>query len=40
MSFLNQEMKRVHNITRTEAITPKDTPEINQPKRATPCYHL
>ena len=33
MSFLNQEIKRVHNITRTEAITPKDTSEINQPKR-------
>ena len=33
LSFLNQEIKRVHNITRTEAITPKDTSEINQPKR-------
>ena len=32
LSFLNQEIKRVHNITRTESITPKDTSEINQPK--------
>ena len=33
LSFLNQEIKRVHNITRTEAIAPKDTSETNQPKR-------
>ena len=32
LSFLNQEIKRIH-ITRTEAITPKDTSEINQPKQ-------
>ena len=33
LSFLNQEIKRVHKITRTEAIALKDTSEINQPKR-------
>ena len=34
LSFLNQEIKRgVHSITRTEAITPKDASETDQPKR-------
>ena len=33
LSFLNQEVARVHNITRTQAPTPKDTPTINQPQR-------
>ena len=32
-SFLNQEVARVHNITRTQALTPNDTPTTNQPQR-------
>ena len=33
LSFLNQEIERVHNITRTNALNPKDTPTTNQPER-------
>ena len=33
LSYLNQEIKRVRNITRTEAIAPKDTSDTRQPKR-------
>ena len=33
LSFLNQEVERVHNITRTQALTPKDTSTTNQPQR-------
>ena len=33
LSFLNQEIERVHNITRTNALNPKDTPTTNQPQR-------
>ena len=29
LSFLNQEVARVHNITRTQALTLKDTPTTN-----------
>ena len=33
LSFLNQEVARVQNITRTQALTPKDTITANQPQR-------
>ena len=33
LSFLNQEVARVHNITRTQALTPKDTFTTYQPQR-------
>ena len=33
LSFLNQEVARVQNITRTQALTPKDIPTANQPQR-------
>ena len=33
LPFLNQEIARVHNITRTQTLTPKDTPTTNQPQR-------
>ena len=33
LSFLDQEIRRVHNITRTEALGSKDTSQTNQPKR-------
>ena len=33
LSFLNQEVARVHNITRTQALTPIDTSITNQPQR-------
>ena len=33
LSFLNQEVARVLNITRTQTLTPKDTPTTNQPQR-------
>ena len=33
LSFLDQEVARVHNITRTQALTPKDTSTTNQPQR-------
>ena len=33
LSFLSQEVARVQNITRTQALTPKDTTTTNQPQR-------
>ena len=33
LSFLNHEVARVQNITRTQALTPKDNPTANQPQR-------
>ena len=33
LSFLNQEVARVHNITRTQALIPKDTSTTNQRQR-------
>ena len=33
LSFLDQEIRRVHNITRTESLASKDTSQTNQPKR-------
>ena len=33
LMVLNQEVARVHNITRTQTLTPKDTPTTNQPQR-------
>ena len=33
LSFLNQEVARVQNITRTQALTPKDATTANQPQR-------
>ena len=33
LSFLDQEIRRVHNITRTESLTSKDTSQTNQLKR-------
>ena len=35
LSFLSQEVARVQNITRTQALTPKDNPTANQPQRVT-----
>ena len=35
LSFLNQEVGRVQNNTRTQALTPKDTTTANQPQRVT-----
>ena len=35
LSFLDGEIRRVHNITRTEALDSKDTTQTNQPKRVT-----
>ena len=40
LSFLNQEVAAVHNITRTKALTPKDTPTTNQPQRVPTSYHI
>ena len=33
LSFLNQEIGRVNDITRSDAVTNKDTPDTNQPTR-------
>ena len=33
LSFLNQEVARVQNIARTQALTPKDATTANQPQR-------
>ena len=35
LSFLNQEVARVHNITPPQALTPKDTPITNQRQRVS-----
>ena len=35
LSFLNHKVARVQNITRTQALTPKDNPTANQPQRVT-----
>ena len=40
LSFLNQEVARVHNITRTQALTLKDTPTTNSAATCTPRHNI